>query len=357
MNAWKKSCASLAVVAGLTPVAWAQAPAPLPVGAAPVAAVAAPVAQPTTLWSFLGLGKGQLAACKEKFCQTQLGLMVNNASSGFSTLSGGLIPQCCPGLPTPADLAKPGAEGAAAKVKADEADAAARRAAVRYLGTVSCHYWPEAEAALIAALRTDRNECVRWEAAAALANGCCCTKKTVAALAIAASGSERDDNPSELSERVRAMAMVALQHCISCYVERREVPPAPPVVVPGGEKPITLGPRPSENQVRHDNATIYLTAFYVQEVERRSSAEVIEAAKQVVTAMGGKPAARSMAIPTGSHTIFHLVKTSTMPIPAAEPVGAVGAPMPTQKEQPHGPVTPAAPTGSAVGEPVSPTGG
>src|SRR5256885_11485017 len=35
------------------------------------------------------------------------------------------------------------AETTAAKIKADEAGANARRAAVRYLGTVDCHYYPE----------------------------------------------------------------------------------------------------------------------------------------------------------------------------------------------------------------------
>ena len=50
---------------------------------------------------------------------------------------------------------------------------------------------------LIAALRADTNECVRWEAAHAFANGCCCTKKTVEALTITVQASNRDGNPSE----------------------------------------------------------------------------------------------------------------------------------------------------------------
>ena len=71
---------------------------------------------------------------------------------------------------------------AAAKIKQEEMAAHARCDAVKYLATVDCHWYPEAEAALICALRTDRSECVRYEAAVALNNGCCCTKKTVEAL-------------------------------------------------------------------------------------------------------------------------------------------------------------------------------
>ena len=67
-----------------------------------------------------------------------------------------LIPPLCPpNTPTKEELEAKGAVGAAAAIQADEAGAAQRRAAVRYLGTVDCHYWPEAEDALIGALRTE----------------------------------------------------------------------------------------------------------------------------------------------------------------------------------------------------------
>ena len=104
------------------------------------------------------------------------------------------------------------AEAAAAKIRADEAGAKARRAAVHYLGTVDCHYYPEAEAALIAAVRADRNEGVRLEAVLALGNGCCRTKRTMDALNLVVSGSEQDGNPAETSERIRQAASGALQH-------------------------------------------------------------------------------------------------------------------------------------------------
>ena len=118
-------------------------------------------------------------------------------------------------------MAKPAdsPEGAAARAKADEADAKARRAAVRFLGTVDCHYWPEAQEALINALRGDRNECVRLEAAFALNRGCCCTKMIIKALVMCVSGSDEDGFPSERSPRVRAVAQAALAHCLECYTE------------------------------------------------------------------------------------------------------------------------------------------
>src|ERR1700676_4964140 len=103
--------------------------------------------------------------------------MLNNGLTPISSMSGGLVPLCCPAVSL-ADLAKPAdsPEGAAARIKKDEIEAKARREAVRALGLVDCHYWPEAQDALINALRADRNECVRMEAAWALNNGCCCNK-------------------------------------------------------------------------------------------------------------------------------------------------------------------------------------
>jgi hypothetical protein len=102
-------------------------------------------------------------------------------------------------------------EVVAAKIKAEEAAAPARRAAIQYLASLKCQRFPEAEAALITALRTDRNECVRHAAALALAAGGCGSIKTTEALFLAASGSASDGNPPEISERVKSAAQQALQ--------------------------------------------------------------------------------------------------------------------------------------------------
>ena len=232
MMTWKQICFGIATTAGLTTGVRAQIPGAAPVAGVPAAAsaVAAPAAAPpTTLWSFLGISKPQLAACKAQICASPFGQLLNNMTAPVTALSGGLVPGFCPLTPSPADLAKQGAEGMAAKVKADEADAKARRAAVRYLGTVDCHYWPEVQDALVKALRADRNECVRWEAAMALGRGCCCTKETMIKLSVCVSGSESDGNPSETSERVKAAAALALENCLS-----KLAPPAVPPTEPFG---------------------------------------------------------------------------------------------------------------------------
>jgi tRNA(Leu) C34 or U34 (ribose-2'-O)-methylase TrmL len=110
------------------------------------------------------------------------------------------------------------AEIAAVKIKGEEAGAKNRRAAVHYLGTLEWHYYPEAEDALVAALRADRNEQVRLEAAQALGLHQC-TKRGIDALNIVLAGNESDGNPAEISEKVKVVARVALQHSLPRYGE------------------------------------------------------------------------------------------------------------------------------------------
>jgi hypothetical protein len=111
-------------------------------------------------------------------------------------------------------MAPGGAAATAAKIKASEADAKARVAAVEYLGTVDCTRWKEATKALIISLRADPNECVRWAAARVLNSGCCCNKDTIEALRICVAGEDKDGNPPETSLRVKAAAFSALQNCL-----------------------------------------------------------------------------------------------------------------------------------------------
>ena len=195
---------------------WAQIPgAPVP---PPVPGVATAV--PTTpatpnLWSYLLPNADQKAACKACFCNSAIGQMVSGMAAPMSMMSGGMMRNCCALNAIEQDLKKDAtsSEGAAARIKKDEADAKARRAAVRYLGTVDCNYWPEAIEALSLSLRKDPNECVRFEAALALRNGCCCQEKTVKALEICVEGSDKDGAPRERSDRVRAAAADALARC------------------------------------------------------------------------------------------------------------------------------------------------
>jgi hypothetical protein len=97
------------------------------------------------------------------------------------------------------------AEFTAAKIKADELQGNSRIAAVRYLAGVDCRQYPEAEAGLVAALRTDPLENVRYETVLAL-GGRATTPRLLEALSVTALGSDLDGNPAEWSERVRAAA-------------------------------------------------------------------------------------------------------------------------------------------------------
>src|SRR5262249_55617453 len=134
------------LMAGVAPQVRAQAVAPAAPAAVAGAPAAAPAAAPANLFSFICPTPEQKQACKEKICNCALGQMLNNGLKPMSTMTGGIIPTICPEVKA-ADLAKPAdsAEGAAARAKADEAAAKARREAVRFLGTVDCNYWPEAQ--------------------------------------------------------------------------------------------------------------------------------------------------------------------------------------------------------------------
>ncbi len=131
---------------------------------------------------------------RRKSGPTPLAQFVNTVTAPWRLVSGYLSGDCGRAVPTLDDLARmaPGtvtpAETTAAKIVAEETGAKWRRAAVRYLGTVDHHYYPEAEAALVAALRADRNELVRLEAAQALATAGFSAVRTVED---AASGRDR----------------------------------------------------------------------------------------------------------------------------------------------------------------------
>lgn len=296
MKRWHNYCAGLAALAGLAPLAQAQSfpgipsPTPLPpvAAAAATAAPVAPAAPASNLWSFLCPTPEQKQACREKICQSQLGLLLNNTLAPVSFISGGILPRLCPGLPTAQELADQGPVGAAAKIKKMEAEAKARAAAVRYLGTVPCYYYPEAQDALVAALRKDPNECVRWEAAKALGNGCCCTRKTMAALAIVVSGSDKDGDPGEISERVKNAAEAALYHCLACYTEVAPAPKKTEAKPEGGSRPEGV-PAPKPEPAPSGNTTaasgefhIQLAAYY-KRVDSLPMAEVVDGARRVLT--------------------------------------------------------------------------
>ena len=243
MKVRKSLLIALAGWAGLAAPADAPAQAPaLPGAALPGAAppllpgAAVPgTPPPATFLQKLGLSKEQKEACKRQLCATPLGQLINNSKAPLTALTGGLIPPFCPTTPSAADLADPGAVGAAAAIMADEAapSAAGRRPLSRHrrlsllAGSRSCSGGRP---------RGDRNECVRLEAALALGSGCCCTKKTIEALTIVVSCSDRDGAPKETSYRVHTAAAAALDHCLACYAKVDTTAPK--------EKPPVEGVRP-----------------------------------------------------------------------------------------------------------------
>lgn len=313
MTQWQSFSLALVMTGALATTAWGQLPAgpPAAPAAAPAGAPAAAPAAPAgpNLFAMLGLTKENFVACRECFCSHPLGQLLNSMVTPMSGLTGGIVPPLCPppptmgGKPSAEDLAKPpgSAAGAAARVQADEAGAKARREAVRYLGTVDCHYWPEAEAALINALRADRNECVRYEAALALGRGCCCTKNTVAALMITVTGSDKDKNPAETSERVKSAAYEALQRCLNCLpaadVEQPEVPEKPeplkvkPPETPGGDQP----------QAILDTAV--QQAAYSKPIDSQPNGQLLERARRLVYVGSSK---EGYAPPTGQRSVYHI---------------------------------------------------
>lgn len=257
-------------------------PPPPVITAAPV--VAAPAGG--GFWSSVC---ASCAAKKAALSNSPLCKLLKNALGPLSALTGGIVPGQVG--PSAQDLAAPGAVGAAAKIKQDQKAAAQRRDAVRFLGTIDCHWFPEAEAGLVAALRVDRSECVRFEAARALARGCCCTRTTIEALSICVAGDDRDGNPAENSLRVQLMALEALQRCMASHqgvgaeeaLPRPEHPASQQVAAPSTPEAMTGLPQ------------IRFSAYY-EKVRAMPREEVLANASRTVA----KASQRQVALPLGA---------------------------------------------------------
>lgn len=228
-------------------------------GGVPGAVAADPeLAPPTTA---LGKCCEAIMECRRRLCKSPAGQLLNGMTQPLSALTGGVIPTFCPPVPGAKDLMKPGVEGEAAAAKKDAAEAKARKEAVRYMGTLDCRYYADAEGKLIAALRTDGVECVRLEAAMVLGRGCCCTEKVIRALEITVAGTEEDGNPAERSPRVRDAAAESLAHCLSCAPPKPVELPEPmkegEKVGEGAESKAPINQRtPKPKTVEHARATL-----------------------------------------------------------------------------------------------------
>lgn len=227
-----RSGAAVAVLLLLLAGGCAVAPpavTPDPTATAVAAQAPAAAAPRTGLFGRIRKTPEQRAQCWADFANSPLGQMVNGLLKPLEALTGGLLKPVGANDPAKKKLPADSAGGAAAKIKADAAEAKAKIADLEYLSKQDCRRYPEAEAAILNALRAEKNECVRWAAAKALLSGCCCSPKVIKALTVVVTMSEKDGNLAEESERVRNTAMQALQKCLmSCQPGRAEEPPEKP---------------------------------------------------------------------------------------------------------------------------------
>lgn len=335
MKHWILSALALVVLAGQAPRLWAQASGAAS-GASSAASGAAPAvpAQASGIVGLVQMAAGAIKKCKAKCCACPLGQMLSNAAKPLNTALGGLLcPPCCPPI-SDEDKKKSStsAQGACAKIMQEEMEMPARRKAVQCLAHADCHWWPEAEAALINALRVDQNECIRLEAALVLGSGCCCTKKTIAALLIVVTGSKKDGNPSENSERVKAAAAGALQHCLACYKEedddpkRPEQPPKPPGPPP---PPASSALNPERDRLA-----------YYDRLESVPSATLLESARQALAKSETFVARTEMvSAPTAGRNLIQLWEAAQRPSVTSEPAPVSAKVVPVAQTQT--PVVPA----------------
>ncbi len=316
-----------------SPNAWAQiaAPATGPAAIAPglgvgtgVAAATPAAASPTTIWSFFGLSGSNLAACKAKICSSQIGQMLNSMVTGpMGAVTGGFIPPLCPVAPSAAQIAAlensapGGAAATAAKIKASEADAKARVAAVQYLATVDCTRWKEATKALINALRADPNECVRYAAAQALNSGCCCNKLTIAALKTSVASEDDDGNPPETSPRVKAAAFNALQNCLMKVPDdlpeeqikerdRERGPQLEPIPPQPGRERTTMNTADGTRIASSHAGQNPSLARFEQKLQRKTYAQTVNEARQTLFDVA-RNTRQTPPLPAGRRSMFDII--------------------------------------------------
>jgi hypothetical protein len=245
--------AALAGCATAPPAAVPPAPSPTDLlraataGDTTAVAITAPTAHPT-LPEFLGIP--QCCAAMQRCCS----LTASQVAFCFPGLAG-LLDGLGPVLPLtdPANLSDsaPAVVQTAAEIQAQEAQAAQKIAALRFLATIGCRGCYEGvEDAFISGLE-DCTEEVRWEAVKALrdtsTNACqlcnseaCCSEKIQKKLREMAMETDDSGCPKEPSDRVRRQARLALAEC-------GPPPPAPaeetrPVIEEGPQEGPEEGP-------------------------------------------------------------------------------------------------------------------
>jgi hypothetical protein len=158
-----------------------------------------------------------------------------------------------------------------------------------------------------------------------LAQGCCCTKKTIKALKIVLSGSQEDGNPKETSCRVQVEALIALEHCLAmCGDLALPQRPEVPTPMPRGESiptPIPQPIRPEAPQDPHDapassTSTTRQVAYY-EAVEKESIESLLADARRLVAS--AKVTTASIRAPRRGRSLLDLWQRSA----AAQPTEAI----------------------------------
>lgn len=363
----------LGLMAGVVQAQVPGAPA-APAAAAPAAATPAAGAAGAAQPGFLARCCAFIDECKRKCCATPCGMLINSMIAPATAFTGGVLPGFCPTTPSQKELEEEGVGGAAAAAKKEAAEAKARRAAVAFLGTVDCRYFPGTAQALATALRVDSSECVRFEAALVLGRGCCCSEITIKALEASVSGMEIDGNPAERSCRVRLAAAVALEKCLACYSPPYQEPPEPKKVIgeeaPTGEvdpkgkpKPDTLpSPKPVDDKKKDEPGTLKLeNRMPKKETVERARKVLSEFQAMLATAGGGVPTPPPGAV-AGRKGLFNLIKDTEFAGPVVyAPLDATGEVPTMNVASTPAPITsPAAPITSTAApvtplKPVAPT--
>ena len=185
----------------------------------------------------------------------------------------------------------------------------------------------------------------------ALGRGCCCTRATLEALSICVSGSERDGNPSETSERVRMAAYAALEGCLA---RLGPVPlPLEPVPPPGKEGP-EKGPEkaPPPRETIPEKPVAHSVEYY-KRVNTLPLAPVVDDARRALAQQqAAVPVMAAPPRPRGEGGLFGLISDAFASSSPAEHRGFT-APMPSMAPQGIGPqpTVPVSPAGEIA--PVS----
>src|SRR5439155_14667201 len=123
--------------------------------------------------------------------------------------------------------------------------------------------------------------------------------------------SEADKAPAETSERVKAVALESLQHCLARFCDRKPVGVEPPEKPP--EKAPEVVPSPTPVSARAGGGDVLQpVAFDPAAAERRATAEAVAGAQRTLAEVAGT--AQTPRPPaTGRRNLYHLLVDAAAP--------------------------------------------